>query len=102
MELIVLLFVGCLLLGMGYAIGVKGKISLVHSYHYKNVAEGDKPAFCKRIGLGNAIIGLAILSIPLLRPILGETISLAIAGIAAVAAGVLVIATIIRYNGSLF
>lgn len=102
METVIMLFVGIMLLVMGYFIGVKQKINLVHSYHYKNVAEEDKPAFCKKIGLGNAIIGGAVLSIPMLRPFLGVNASLAIAGIAAVASMVLVISTIIRYNRTLF
>ena len=102
MDSLVPVFVGIVLLGMGYFIGVKQKISLVHSYHYKNVAEADKPDFCKKVGLGNAVIGFAVLCVPVLRPLIGENAALAIAGVAAVAAGVLVISTIIKYNHSLF
>lgn len=102
MDSLVPVFVGIVLLGMGYFIGVKQKISLVHSYHYKNVAEEDKPDFCKKVGLGNALIGIAVLCVPVLRPLIGETAALAIAGVTAVAAGALVISTIIKYNHSLF
>lgn len=102
MENIITLFVGLLLLAMGYFIGIRQKINLVHSYHHKNVAQADKPAFCRRVGLGNAIIGAAILCVPVLRPVVGVTVALGLAGVAAVMAGALVISTIIRYNGSLF
>lgn len=102
MDSLVPIFVGIVLLGMGYFIGVKQKISLVHSYHYKNVAEEDKPDFCKKVGLGNALIGIAVLCVPVLRPLIGATAALAIAGVTAVAAGALVISTIIKYNHSLF
>lgn len=102
MDSLVTAFVGLVLLGMGYFIGVKQKIGLVHSYHYKNVAEEDKPDFCKKVGLGNVIIGIAVLCVPVLRPQIGESAALAIAGVAAVGAGVLVISTILKYNHSLF
>ena len=102
MDTLIPVFVGIALVGMGYFIGVKQKISLVHSYHYKNVAEEDKPNFCKKVGLGNALIGIAVLCVPVLRPLVGETAALAIAGVTAIAAGALVISTIIKYNHSLF
>ena len=102
MEIFIQLFVGLVLLVLGYFIGVKQKISLVHSYHYKNVTEGDKTAFCKGVGIGNAIIGGAILSGLVLRPLLGQTAAFTIVGIAAVVAGVIVISTILRYNHTLF
>lgn len=102
MDMLVFILVGTLLLALGYFIGVRQKINLVHSYHHRKVAQQDRPRFCKRVGLGNAIIGGAILSIPVLRPLIGENAALAIAGIAAVAAGILVFATIIKYNHGLF
>lgn len=102
MDTLVFILVGALLLALGYLIGIKGKINLVHSYHYRRVAAQDRPIFCKKVGLGNAVIGGAILSIPVLRPLIGQSAALAIAGIAAAAAGVLVFATIIKYNHGLF
>ena len=102
MRTMIICFAGILLLGMGYFIGVKQKIQLVHSYHYKNVSEQNRPSFCKGVGLGNAIIGGAILSVPVLQPLLGVTIALAIAGAAAVIGGIIVVRTIVKYNHSLF
>lgn len=102
METIILIAVGLLLLILGYLIGIKQKINLVHSYHYKRVAEEDKPIFCRKIGLGNAIIGGAILLIPLLTILIGAAAALIIAGIASIVAGYIVISTIIKYNKGLF
>lgn len=72
------------------------------SFWEEDHAEQDRPVFCKRIGPGNAIIGGGILAVPVLRPLIGPSTALTIAGIAAVAAGVLVISTIIKYNHGLF
>lgn len=102
MSTVILCFAGILLLTMGYFIGVKQKIQLVHSYHYKNVSEQDRPSFCKEVGLGNAIIGGAILSVPVLQSLLGVTIALVIAGVTAVIAGIIVFRAILKYNHSLF
>lgn len=102
MGTLVLAAVGLLLLAMGYFIGVKQNINLVHSYHHHRVAQQDQPVFCRRVGLGNAILGGAILAVPVLRPLIGQTAALSIAGVCAVAAGVLVISTIIKYNHGLF
>ncbi|MGN0696719.1 MAG: hypothetical protein ACI4J5_08150 [Oscillospiraceae bacterium] len=102
METIILVAAGLLLLAFGYLIGIKHKIDLVHSYHYKRVKEEDKPDFCRKIGLGNAIIGGAILLIPLLTVLIGAAAALIIAGIASAAAGYIVISTIIKYNKGLF
>lgn len=101
-ETVVMIFVGIVLIVMGYLIGIKGKISLIHFYHYKRVAEEDKPILCKKVGLGNLMIGAAILLVPLLKGLVGETIALTIAGVTAVVAVIIVIAAIIKYNHGLF
>ncbi|MGN0686582.1 MAG: DUF3784 domain-containing protein [Oscillospiraceae bacterium] len=102
MQDIIPIAVGITLLIFGYLIGIKKKIRLVHSYHYKRVAEQDKPAFCRGVGLGNAIIGLAALLVPVLTRLIGEDTALIIAAVAAVIALVIVFFTIIRYNRGLF
>ena len=101
MGTLVLAAVG-LLLAMGYFIGVKQNINLVHSYHHHRVAQQDQPVFCRRVGLGNAILGGAILAVPVLLPALGLMATFCIAGIGAVAGIALVISTIIKYNHGLF
>ena len=37
----------------------KGKITLLHSYHYEKVSSSDKEAFCKLSGQGVISIGIA-------------------------------------------
>ncbi len=50
--------VGLLLITIGLVIWKKQKITLMHSYHYKNVKEEDKPKYCEDIGKN--IIGMGI------------------------------------------
>lgn len=57
-EFIVLTTVAILMLASGFAIK-KGHISLLHSYHYKNVI--DREGYCKAIGKG-----IMLMSVPTL------------------------------------
>ena len=54
---IVLFAVAALCVALGLVIWKKQKISLVHSYHYANVRDVDKPAYCKQVGISLLVIG---------------------------------------------
>ena len=100
MENVILVATGIFLLVLGYLIGVKGKISMIHSYHYSRVSERDKPAFCRLMGFGNSLIGLGLLLVPVMRPLAGESTALGVM-IFCIAAGGLFIGWAIRkYNRS--
>lgn len=64
-DLIILLLVSCIFFVLAYIIGVKGKINLIHSYHYKYVKDEDKKAYAKIFGKGMNVMasGLLITSI---------------------------------------
>ena len=49
--------VGLLCIILGLLIWKKQKISILHDYHYKNVAEEDIPAYAKTMGIGLIIVG---------------------------------------------
>ena len=59
--LIVTGLVGVMLVIMGYLIWKKEKISLLHEYHYDNVPEEDKKAFCTLSGIGIFSMGISLL-----------------------------------------
>ena len=59
-ELLLLLPVGILLIVMGLVIWRKEKITLIHEYHWENVADEDKPAYTALIGKGVLVIGVSI------------------------------------------
>lgn len=52
--------VGLLCVILGWLIWKKQKISLLHSYHYKNVKKEDIPAYARLIGIGLTLIGIGI------------------------------------------
>ena len=52
--------VGVLCIVLGLLIWLKRKVSLLHSYHYKNVKEEDLPIYCRWVGIGLCLIGLGI------------------------------------------
>ena len=39
-----------------------GNISMLHSYHIKNIKEEDKLPFGKRVGLGMIIVGISLIT----------------------------------------
>ncbi len=102
-EFIVILTVALLLFASGFTI-IKGHISLLHSYHYKNVV--DKEGYCKAMGKTLMLMGIPtfISSFSALFPaiefieVLGNTIL-----ILGLFVGCAVIFKIqYKYNGGLF
>ena len=61
--------VGLLCAVLGWLIWKKQKIALFHDYHYKNVSEEDKKAFCAVAGKGIFSIGTGLLITALLLPL---------------------------------
>ena len=57
---IVELAVGSLCVVLGLVIWIKRKVSLVHTYHYKNVKQEDLPAYARLLGIGQILIGIGI------------------------------------------
>ena len=58
--IIVELAVGLLCVVLGLVIWIKKKVSLVHTYHYKNVKQEDLPAYSRLLGIGLILIGVGI------------------------------------------
>jgi len=52
--------VGLLCIVLGVLLWKKQKISLLHSYHYKNVRKEDIPAYTRLAGIGLLLIGAGI------------------------------------------
>ena len=52
--------IGVLLVVLGCLIWFKRKVSILHSYHYKNVKEEDLPAYCRLAGIA-LLIGVGII-----------------------------------------
>lgn len=59
-ELMIQLVVGSITLILGYLVGKKGKIGLIHDYHYKRVKEEDKIAYTAMVGRAISAIGCGV------------------------------------------
>ena len=57
MEGIICIIIGLAIIVMGI-LCLLGNVSLIHSYHRKNVAPENMLAFAKLVGLGTLIIGI--------------------------------------------
>lgn len=60
-ELIFMMIMASTFLFMGWRIWKKEQITLIHSYHYKKVAESDKRAYTEQMGKGVIIMGIGML-----------------------------------------
>lgn len=72
-----LIFVSAFLFMSAYSIGIKGSIEKLHNYHYENVKNGDRKGYCKTIGIGLAVLGLAF-NIPSIILIVTKSFNLAL------------------------
>ena len=54
------IILGILLIVLGY-FNTRGNITAIHHYHRKNVSEEDRVPFGKKVGIGNIIIGIAVI-----------------------------------------
>ena len=52
--------VGIVLTALGLITWKKQEVRFLHSYHYKNVKEEDKPAYTKLLGISQIIMGVGL------------------------------------------
>ena len=105
---IVTFIVGLALIFIG-VLNTKGNISMLHSYHIKNVKEEDKIPFGKLVGLGMFIMGGGIIVFGGfgIASLYAQMQSLVLIGEVIMAVGI-VVGTIItfyamkKYNGGIF
>lgn len=59
-EYIIPIIIGVIVILLGVE-NLRGNISTLHSYHRKRVAEEDKAAYGKEVGLGTILVGSALI-----------------------------------------
>jgi len=90
--------IGVIFVILGYLIWKKEKISLLHDYHYNNVSEEDKKAFCARSGLSVISIGIGLLATAVILGITDSVLSFIAFAIGFAAGLVLLIYAGKKYN----
>lgn len=57
LETAVLLAAGLLFGRLGWRIGKRGEIALIHDYHWQHVSDADRKPYTAKMGLGVQMIG---------------------------------------------
>lgn len=90
--------IGIVFIILGYLIWKKGKITLLHSYHYEKVSLSDKKAFCKLSGWGVISIGIGLLVTAAIVGITDSTLSFIAFTLGVVLGLALLIYAGVKYN----
>lgn len=96
-----LIFFGAILVIVGI-LNMKGNLSSIHWYNYRNVSEADVPKYGKCIGTGSVIIGAAFIIAAVLEMMIQSEIFdyISLAGIL-IGSGIMVYGQI-KYNKGFF
>jgi len=93
--------VGGLLIVLGFLVWIKKMISVLHSYHYKNVKEEDIPAYCRLAGIAQIVMGAGIVGAGVLNLLYSALWWIPLVAGFSVGFTIFVIAQK-KYNGSIF
>ena len=100
-EFIIQIIIGLALIVVG-TFNMKGKISLLHSYHRKRVKEEDVIPFGKKVGIGSIIIGITIIIAGTFSILNYTYISNVIIGIGLIIGCILIFYAMLKYNKGIF
>ena len=100
-EFIIQIIIGLALIVVGI-FNMKGKISLLHSYHRKRVKEEDVIPFGKKVGIGSIIIGITIIIAGTFSILNYTYISNVILGIGLIIGCILIFYAMLKYNKGIF
>ncbi len=100
-EIIGELLIGLFLLFIAYQVGIKGDITLLHSYHYTNLDPKDKKKFTQKMGISVASAGTGVFVMPPLNLITDSELGYYIGAALVFLSVFLSIFFIIKYNGVL-
>ena len=95
---IIVAVIGIVFVTLGYLMWKKGKITLLHSYHYDKVSPSDKRIFCKISGLGVIFIGIGLLVTAVIIGITNSALSFIAFALGFVVGLVLLIYAGVKYN----
>ena len=97
-AIIIIGAVAIALIVIGYLIGVKKKITLLHDYHYTNVTKDNRAIFCSLSGLGVGFIGTGLLITAVMLAISDSVLSFIAFGVGFVLGTALLIYAGNKYN----
>ena len=100
-KFIVQVIIGLPLILIGI-FNIKGNISMLHSYHRKNLKEKDVIPFGKKVGMGSIIVGISIISAGIFSILNCIVISNIIIIVGLIIGIVLIFYALFKYNNGIF
>lgn len=100
-DLYILLTLGLIFFALGYFIGVRKKVNLIHSYHYANVKKEDLDDYASKMGEGVSLMGSGMVASGVIDQMLGDYGWIALIFFICVGLFVIIRAQY-KYNGGLF
>ena len=100
-ELIVQIIIGAALIVIGI-LNTKGNVSMLHSYHIKNVKKEDLIPFGKKVGTGSIIIGVSIILAGILSILNYAVIGNVVIGIGLAVGLLIIFYAMFKYNKGIF
>lgn len=101
-EFVVTIIAGVILLVLGWQIWKNEKITLIHSYHYKNVRDENKKAYTTEIGMAAIIIAIGIILTGIVDYTTQSVYGWYVFLFSFAVGVILIIHTQIKYNGGIF
>jgi hypothetical protein len=101
-ELIFMILIGLIFIYLGWRIWEKEQITLIHDYHYTNVAEKDKKSYTKKMGQACIVMGTGMMLTGIIDFISKTLYGWAFFGIFFALGLVMMFTAQKKYNGGLF
>lgn len=101
-EFVVTIIAGVILLVLGWQIWKNEKITLIHSYRYKNVRDENKKAYTTEIGMAAIIIAIGIILTGIVDYTTQSVYGWYVFLFSFAAGVILIIHAQIKYNGGIF
>lgn len=100
-DLYILLTLGLIFFALGYLIGVRKKVNLIHSYHYSKVKKEDLDAYASKMGEGVSLMGSGMVASGVIDQMLGDYGWIALIFFISIGF-IVIIRAQYKYNGGLF
>lgn len=101
-EIISFTLVGIGLTYFGFMIWKKQIIGIIHHYHYTKLSPLNKKMYCKYMGIGSILAGVACIQYPYVKYLISNYLATVIFTIMVIVGILLMVYSQIKYNKGIF
>ena len=102
LELIILVLIGLLFDYVGWRIGKKEQITLIHDYHYTKVIEKNKKPYTEKMGKACIVMGSGMILTGAVDFIANTFYGWIFFGVSFISGLIIMLFAQLKYNGGLF